>query len=74
MLAETELPLTAQYGLAGLFLAGFCFAAKLVLQYHTERVKELVDEKQKLIARIQELQREKDADFRRQLDELKHDK
>jgi len=75
----TDTPILAQagigegerYTLAGILLAGFCFVSQRLLSYHQDRVKGLVDENQRLIAKINEMQREKDADFRRQLEEAK---
>lgn len=56
LLAEVGLPMEAQLGLSALFLGGFCYAAKLVLQYHKERVDELKMEKAELVKRLREIQ------------------
>lgn len=69
ILAETGLPMEAQLGLSLIFLAGFCYAAKLVLAYHRERVDELKEEKRELIKRIRELQDARD----KRLDALEGD-
>lgn len=70
LLAETGLPMEAQLGLSLLFLVGFCYAAKLVLAYHRERVDELKAEKAELIKRLREIQDAKD----KRLIELENEK
>jgi len=63
LLAETGWPMEAQLGLSAVFLAGFCWCAKLLLLAHNERIAEWrqrYEEQRKdnadLVKRVRELE------------------
>lgn len=67
ILAETGWPMEAQLGLSAVFLAGFCWSAKLLLSAHNERIGEWRqryeaerEEKNALIKRLREMQDARD--------------
>lgn len=67
ILAETGLPMEYQLGLSVVFLIGFCYAARHLLNVHNERIAEWRQrcederkEKQELIKRLREIQDAKD--------------